>query len=67
MKEYAVYKGEKLLEIGTVREIAKRLKVKEKTVYFWSMPSNHKRNKKNARIAIRLEEKYDKGRDESDR
>ncbi len=56
MKEYAVYKGEKILAIGTVREIAKQLKVKERTVYFWSMPSHRKRNKKNAKIAIRLEE-----------
>ena len=42
-KEYAVYKGEKLLCIGTVNEIAKELNVKEKTVYFWASPANIKR------------------------
>ncbi len=56
MKEYAVYKGEEILALGTAKEIAKQLNVKEKTVYFWCMPSHHKRNKKNAKFAIRLEE-----------
>ena len=41
-KEYAVYKGEKLLCIGTVDEIAKEFNVK-KTVYFWASPANIKR------------------------
>lgn len=55
MKEYAVYKGEEILAFGTAKEIAKQLNVKEKTVYFWCMPSHRKRNKKNAKFAIRLE------------
>lgn len=55
-REYAVYKGEEILAIGTAKEIAKQLKVKERTIYFWSMPSHQKRNKKNAKFAIRLEE-----------
>lgn len=56
MKEYAIYKGEEILTIGTAREIAKQLKVKESTVYFWSTPAYKKRTRKNAKIAIRLEE-----------
>lgn len=56
MKEYAVYKGEEILALGTAKEIAKQLNVKKRTVYFWCMPSYHKRNKKNAKFAIRLEE-----------
>ena len=58
MKEYAVYKGDDLLAIGTVREIAKQLNVKERSVYFWSSPANHKRNETstaNRKIAIVLE------------
>ena len=56
MKEYAVYKGEEILAFGTAKEIAKQLNVKERTVYFWSIPSHRKRSKKNAKFAIRLEE-----------
>lgn len=56
MKEYAVYKGEKILAIGTAKEIAKELNIKKETVYFWTMPSHHRRVKKNGKIAIRLED-----------
>jgi hypothetical protein len=34
MKEYAVYKGEEILGIGTVDELAKKLNVKRKTIFF---------------------------------
>ncbi len=30
MKEYAIYKDEECLAIGTIKELAKKLKVKEK-------------------------------------
>ena len=56
MKEYAVYKGEEILGIGTVDELAKKLNVKRKTIFFWGTPSGHKRNKGKAKIAIRIEE-----------
>lgn len=42
-KEYAVYKGDKFLFIGTADEIAKQFKVKRKTVYFWVSPANKRR------------------------
>ena len=56
MKEYAVYKGEEILGIGTADELAKKLNVKRKTIFFWGTPSGHKRNKGKAKIAIRIEE-----------
>lgn len=56
MKEYAVYKGEDILAIGTVKEISKALNVKQETVRFWATPSYAKRIKGSARIAIRLED-----------
>ena len=34
MKEYALYKGEECLAIGTIKEIAKKMNVKERTIYF---------------------------------
>ena len=45
MKIYAVYKGDKFLCEGTVKECAKCLKVKEKTIKFWNTKSNKKRAK----------------------
>lgn len=42
-KEYAVYKGDKFLFIGTRKERAERFNVEQKTVSFWATPSNVKR------------------------
>lgn len=44
-KEYAIYKGDKFLFMGTAQECAKHFNVKVKTVYDWACPSNHKRAK----------------------
>ena len=48
--------GEKVLAIGTAKEIAKQLNVEQKTVYFWSRQKNIKRDKGNAIVAIEIEE-----------
>lgn len=60
MKEYALYKGDEILQIGTIQEIAKEQKVKEKTVEFYKTKSYEKRiqnrKNKNARILIEIEE-----------
>lgn len=57
MKEYALYKGEECLAIGTIKEIAKQLKVKERTIYFYTTPTYKKRVKagKNRREVITLD------------
>lgn len=57
MKEYAIYKGEECLAIGTIKELAKKLKVKERTIYFYTTPTYKKRVKagKNRREAIILD------------
>lgn len=58
-KEYALYKGEELLIIGTIKEIAKYLGVTEKTVFFYQTPSYLKRNSKsrfgNYKVLVKLE------------
>lgn len=43
MKEYAVYKGDKLLGIGTVEELAEKFNVQPQTIKFWSYPSYYTR------------------------
>lgn len=60
MKEYALYKGDEILQIGTISEIAEKQKVKEKTVEFYKTKSYEKRiqnrKNKNARVLIEIEE-----------
>lgn len=51
-----MYKGEECLAIGTIKEIAKKMNVKEKTIYFYTTPTYKKRVKagKNRRELIIL-------------
>lgn len=52
---YALYKGDVILTIGTIKELAKYLGVKEKTIHFYSTPTYRKRNKKgNNYIVIKI-------------
>lgn len=58
-KEYAMYKGEELLIIGTEEEIAKELGIKICTVRFYGSNSHKKRldklkNSRNAKILVEL-------------
>ncbi|MPQ22191.1 hypothetical protein CKN82_11280 [Carnobacterium divergens] len=57
--EYAVYKGDELLGIGTAKELSERLKVKVETIKFYSTASYQKRIKKenhNRLISVKLED-----------
>ncbi len=38
-KEYALYKGEELLGMGTIRELAERFNVKITTLYYYRTPT----------------------------
>lgn len=42
-KEYALYKGEELLGMGTIRELAKKFNVKITTLYYYRTPTYLKR------------------------
>lgn len=42
-QEYAVYKGEEFICMGTAREVAEKLGIKPKTVQFLSTPANIRR------------------------
>lgn len=54
--EYAVYKGEKILAIGTIWQIASELNVAEGTVWHWTSLINKSRNKGKRKIAILLDD-----------
>ena len=58
--EYAVYKGENCIGIGTKRELAEQFGVREETVAFWSTPTQARRNTGgNRKIAIKLDDEED--------
>lgn len=53
IKEYALYKGEECLAIGTIKEIAEKMKVGYKTIYFYTMPT-YKRRCKNSKKRLTM-------------
>ena len=59
-KQYAMYKGDECLAIGTVREIAEQMGVREETIYYYLSKTYERRldNRKtrNPRIVIRIED-----------
>lgn len=60
MTEYALYKGETCLSIGTIAVIAKELNISPETVKYYSRDSYKKRlskrKVKNARELVKLED-----------
>lgn len=56
-QEYALYKGDKFIDLGTVTELAKRNGLSESTIYFYLSPAYLKRIKKKDEcfIVIKIE------------
>lgn len=52
---YALYKGDNILTIGSIRELALYLGVTERTIRFYSTPTHRKRNKEGY-LVIKIEE-----------
>lgn len=65
--EYAIYQGDKFLDIGTAAELAERFRVLPETIGFWATPTHHQRMKKkdgdigNRKVVIRIEEDEEDG------
>lgn len=55
MKVYALYKGEEILAIGTIKELSDKFDVKRKTLLFYQTPVNKKRDKGNRRVLVKIE------------
>lgn len=55
-KEYALYKGEECLAIGSIKEIAEQLKVQVRTIYFYTTKAYKKRCKHglNRRVMVEV-------------
>lgn len=56
MQEYAVYKGDELLGVGTLTELANQLGVKRRTIMCYGTPSHKVRSKGKGRILIKLDD-----------
>ena len=57
MSEYALYKGESMLTMGTLKEIADEMGVKKDTITYYGTHTYTKRGKgENRRILIKLED-----------
>lgn len=61
MKEYAVYKGDNLLAMGTAEECAEALNVKAETIYYYTTDAykrklEKRKNPHNCRTADLLED-----------
>lgn len=52
--EYAIYKGDKFIDIGTAKELAEKCNVKPETIAYYSSPAYLKRLEK-------VKDKYNKG------
>lgn len=55
---YALYRNDELLTVGTKKELADYLGVKERTIHFYSTPTYAKRNKGGYRV-YRIEDDKD--------
>ncbi|HCQ1848857.1 TPA: hypothetical protein OHB80_002893 [Listeria monocytogenes] len=55
MTEYALYKADELLIIGTVDELAVFQKVKHETILFYATPSYRKRTSEKGLRVIKLD------------
>lgn len=62
MKEYALYKGETILALGTANEIAKKMGIKKETVWYYGTPRYKRKLKergslnKNVRMLVPLDD-----------
>lgn len=56
IKDYAIYKGDEFLFVGTKKECIAYLGCKKKTFEFLMSPSNFKRMKDNRLLVIKLED-----------
>ena len=56
MSTYALYKGDVLIDVGTLQELATRRGVKPSTIYYYSMPTYQRRGGTNRLLAVKIDE-----------
>ena len=55
-KEYALYYGDKFIDLGTKKYLANLLGIKEKSISFYMTPTYQKRNNYKGWVVIRIED-----------
>lgn len=58
-KVYAVYKGDTFIDVGTIKELAKRLMKKETSLLFMSTPAYKRRHKENSNAIELIKLEYE--------
>ena len=56
---FALYKGDRFIDVGTIGEMAARHNVKEKTLHFYATRIHRNRVSEKGLIVVRLEEDDD--------
>lgn len=56
MTEYAMYKGDKFIDLGTIDCLAKKYHKKKESLRFLATPCAHKRSVKNRLLLYRIKE-----------
>lgn len=59
IKEYALYKGDRFIDIGTKEYLANLLNVKKETIEFYASPTKLKRTEKGY-VVIRIDDDYER-------
>ena len=54
--DYAIYKGDEFVDVGTIRELCQRLNMPERTLRWHASKCNKRRAHKNGMILVRLED-----------
>ena len=54
-KQYALYKGDKFITVGTKKEVAEYWGVKPTTISYYTTPAYKKRRYENGLLAIKVE------------
>lgn len=52
LTEYALYKGDEFIDLGTVRELAKKYNVTEEYIRFISSPAHKKRRRRKSNLCL---------------
>lgn len=53
---FALYRGDEFIDVGTARELSEKHSISTQSIYWMATPANHKRDRGNRLLAIRLED-----------
>ena len=56
MTEYAMYKGDRFIDLGTLTYLAEKYHKKQKTLKFLATPSAHKRGSQKSLLLYRIDD-----------